>query len=387
MTTSYTGNPSGVQAPDTVPVSGKAPVLTLPVDGESFNVSSIYQPFRDLADHLAFVARQAGKAKEVPDWSDYITQTHLNGLGYYATFDGVNVVMTQLAFTKGAGLQMTFAGLTLTIRGGYLGALESADVPDPDVGAPPRMRWAKIGNGTVAPTVSAAAGGQERYSLITASISATSAAVITVVNGTSAAIGTAVRPALPVGQKLLAVTRQDASTIVDLYDYSMPAGALEVRNYLPKRDGLAYDYGAGMTWTPTTGSDVGAMQKAVTGSQILAIPILGNPCERLLAFDLVHQLSLGASLELITMSGFGTIIGGFHHLSPAYAIPSFGQDGTFKTTRIIVSNDVGSTSFPVWGHGSYRKAQYPIDNTLALLVTTATTGDKVHALRTYSVRS
>lgn len=386
MTTSYTGNPAGVQAPDTVPTVGKVPVLTLPVDGEAYGVSSIYQALKDLADHVAFGAKFSSKAKEVPEWSDLVTQNHMIGLGYYAAFDNASYVPSVLVFTKGAGLLMAYAGLTLTIRAGYLGILNSDDAADPDVAVASQMRWAKISNSAL-PTVAGASAGQERYSLITAVISASMVATISVTNGTSAAVGAAVRPALPGGQALLAVTRQNDTNIVDVFDYSMPAGPLEVRNYIPKRDGLAYDYGAGLTWTPTTGSDVGAMQKVVTGTQSLAIPILGNPCERLLAFDLVHQLSIGSTIELITMNGFGTIIGALHHLSPVWLQPSFGQDGTYKTARLVVSSDVGSTSFPIWGHGSYRKAQYPIDNTLALLITTATTGDKVHGLRTYSARS
>jgi hypothetical protein len=58
MPTNYTGNPIGVQAPSGAPGPNEPIILALPNDGEAANVASLLQPFRSLADFVAWLVSE-----------------------------------------------------------------------------------------------------------------------------------------------------------------------------------------------------------------------------------------------------------------------------------------------------------------------------------------
>jgi hypothetical protein len=71
MSSNYTGDPVGVQAPATAPEPETAPVAKIPADGEAANVLSISQFVKVLADHVAWLYKPRAK---VSAWTQAIKQ-------------------------------------------------------------------------------------------------------------------------------------------------------------------------------------------------------------------------------------------------------------------------------------------------------------------------
>lgn len=62
MPTNYTGSATATQSPGAQPAPGVVPVVALPVDADALNSASIYQPFKELADYVAYLMRAGGGA-------------------------------------------------------------------------------------------------------------------------------------------------------------------------------------------------------------------------------------------------------------------------------------------------------------------------------------
>lgn len=69
MSTNYDGDPTNAQAPDVAPEPDSIPKIVLPLDGEPYNVSSLHQAFKSLADHVAWLSQPKAKAT---DYAKYI---------------------------------------------------------------------------------------------------------------------------------------------------------------------------------------------------------------------------------------------------------------------------------------------------------------------------
>ena len=67
MATNYTGNPGATQAPGPAPALGAAPIASLPADGDTLNVSSIAQAFKECLDFIAFLSGVLKRG--IPDWN------------------------------------------------------------------------------------------------------------------------------------------------------------------------------------------------------------------------------------------------------------------------------------------------------------------------------
>lgn len=57
MPSQYTGNPTATQTPSPPPTPGALPIFNLPVDGDDYAVSSIYQSLKATADFLAWLMK------------------------------------------------------------------------------------------------------------------------------------------------------------------------------------------------------------------------------------------------------------------------------------------------------------------------------------------
>jgi hypothetical protein len=82
MPTQYDGNPTNVQSPAAAPGDVVAVKMNLAVDGDLMNVSSTYQPFKVLADWIAFLRDHKA------------TFAHTSGSGWHAlTFGNFRILI------------------------------------------------------------------------------------------------------------------------------------------------------------------------------------------------------------------------------------------------------------------------------------------------------
>ena len=73
MPSNYSGNPGSQQAPGDVPGPDSNMILALPNDGELHNVSSILQPFKELADWFVWLKNLVTPVVGVRRWSSGTT--------------------------------------------------------------------------------------------------------------------------------------------------------------------------------------------------------------------------------------------------------------------------------------------------------------------------
>lgn len=388
MTTSYTGNPLGVQAPDTAPAIGKAPVLTLPVDGEPGGVSSIYQMAKDLADHVAFNAALlqatngfAVRAWEWPGYGDLAKIWKAVGGSSYHDYFLNQSTLPKCAFTKGLGLQIVNSTPSITVNAGFLGIYTEVTPPD-FLTTVPEMLWGYL-DGSYGPTMTMASAGQTRYSLVTAAINPVTLAItFTVTNGTSSASPTI--PAVPAGQSLVAITKQSDTAVIEVYDCTIPFGHVESKLHIAKLCSW------GSNWADTSPvSGRLALGLAATGS--LVFPLTGDPGDRLLAVELHHQLPNGATVEFFKMKH--TAVGGLASLSPVMTRiggSHFTADDTEQTAVFKFMSDpiLAGSLMPLWMHGGYAKTD-AADSAYMLAVSITATGTgttRVASLRTHIAR-
>jgi len=68
MASNYTGVPTATQSPSPAPGTYVAPILNLPSDGDTLNVSSVLQSFKALADWSAWASTMFAALKGVTEW-------------------------------------------------------------------------------------------------------------------------------------------------------------------------------------------------------------------------------------------------------------------------------------------------------------------------------
>lgn len=314
------------------------------------------------------------RAWEWPNYSNVMTPyRELGGTTWDAAFDDPTLCR-KVAFTKGAGLAMGSSVLNFAVVSGFLG-IYTAVLPPAEFGLTspnPSMRWACITNlETVA--VTAAAAGQERYSLITASItdlaedlqarhfksaatgvksSANTAKrrALTLTLGTepgvSAAISTAVIPALPAGQALVAVVLASDAAITKVYDCTVPFGPIQENIYFPGTHGL---------YTNVTVNAGVSARGTFAASGICRFFVRGSGLERILRLDIRHALPAGAFVQLSKWQD---------NLYTAIQLLEGGVDFTADgTSRRLVINTLGNPissggdvrTVPIWGQGGHIK--------------------------------
>jgi hypothetical protein len=89
MATEYEGDPTATEAPSDPPGDGVVPTLNLPEDGDDLNVSSVYQPFKVLADFAAFCTTRFGRLPGVRTWN--ASETYTAGMMVYYSGGGSNL--------------------------------------------------------------------------------------------------------------------------------------------------------------------------------------------------------------------------------------------------------------------------------------------------------
>ncbi len=104
MPTAYTGSAVATEAPSPPPGPGVAPIVNIPIDGESLNAASVAQGFKTLADFAAY----ANKSTTAIRVFDEFTGSALN-LGIWQ--DDTNVSMISDATNGGAGAAQCFSDL------------------------------------------------------------------------------------------------------------------------------------------------------------------------------------------------------------------------------------------------------------------------------------
>jgi hypothetical protein len=374
MTTSYTGNPAGVQAPDTAPAMGKAPVLTLPVDGEAANVSSIYQGFRDLADHVAFQARRGLVTNHWwPGYGRVIEHAlQFAGGSYGLAFDTPTGTINRQAFVVGRGLELVNETPNIRISSGFVGVFHDTVTPSMATTDPP-MRWALVASQTKACALASA--GQERYSLITVTIdAATNVPTVTLTDGTSAGIGTGAVPATPAGHAVIGFTRQTDTAIANVFDCTLPSNSIDEVFIHASVGGFHFGNFAPQVSFP------GSVISSGAGNMI--IPLSGNPRARLIDLAVRHELTAGSAFQLVSFGDVPT------SLSPGWsrsAGADFVADGAFQRSIFGFGSTPTPASPPIWGHGAYVKQSGAAYNTvrdrgLALLIACANAGDIIHGV-------
>lgn len=129
MPSNYTGNPAATEAPAAAPTARVVPIMSLPVDGDSENVASIYQPFKVAADYIAWLMQNSALAiGHCGDGSDGALST------------GGNVTLSKDTYytnlTVNAGHKITTAGYRIFVNGTLTIAATGAISADGGAGLP-----------------------------------------------------------------------------------------------------------------------------------------------------------------------------------------------------------------------------------------------------------
>ncbi len=115
MSTTYEGNPAGVQSPATVPMPGTFPKQTIPADGEGATVASIAQALKVNADYVAYLMQPGRRAIFSPGFE-----------GVYSTISSTAPLPGEpkwTAYTVGGGSQITVQDIGAVVLPGLYGGL------------------------------------------------------------------------------------------------------------------------------------------------------------------------------------------------------------------------------------------------------------------------
>lgn len=318
---------------------------------------------------------------EIPGYSDLLGTVRFQNSfspSFSAAFNAPTDLQ-KICFTKGAGITLTPATLTLYLSNGFLGTYNAAVAPQEfGLSSPaPAMRWGWIDDPSgETVTVAAASPAQFVYSLIWVSFAETASdaqarhfksaasgakssaatakrlstvGTLGVTNGTSAAIPT--MPALPPGKSLIGITKQSSTLITQVYDCTVPFGPLRETVFRGKDMFKS---------NATEGASGSILSFGAAGLGVAQAYVSADPKERILGFEILHTLNGSTAVITMVRAENNTavdILG-----SQPFQLTGgtdFTADGTLRNLQInCLGQPIASGGVlkpPLWGHGRYYK--------------------------------